>query len=421
METPDDPAPSVEAKIYNEQDELIYTYLSNSVQGKTDHFLIMFMSEYSLDKVDGYYYVKLTIDSTEYFSDVFRWTDDIRGKLKIKTETTSLRINDYQAEYNYLYTEFFVKAAYLGIKPNIVQQGNENKAITDVLFGSRSIIREFDIDANDSIYIYLSALGLMQVNGEISLYWGSEYFNAVDILVEESTNHTDGFYQLKLSFVDEKETVSTMNIINDIPISFPTNYTPTLTTSEASLIGTDRATLGGEVISSGGSSVTERGIIYSISSNPTIENTRVIIGSGIGIFGLEITGLTDNTAYYFRSYAVNSAGLSYGEIKSFNTLLVSPFATIETLSVQNITNIGADFRLDLISKGASNIIRTGFDWGIATDMDNGWSTTGDRSVGVYTKTINWNMPSNTLIYYRGWIENSVGRTNGDILSFTTLP
>jgi hypothetical protein len=59
-------------------------------------------------------------------------------------------------------------------------------------------------------------------------------------------------------------------------------------------------------------SVTERGFnIYTYS--PTIYNTKIVEGSGIGSFSCNLTNLQPNTTYCVRAYAINSLGIKYGE------------------------------------------------------------------------------------------------------------
>ena len=71
----------------------------------------------------------------------------------------------------------------------------------------------------------------------------------------------------------------------------------------------------------GGAEVSSRGICWGSSANPTIETSSSMgAGSGIGNYECEISGLESNTTYYVRAYATNSAGISYGEEKSFKTL-----------------------------------------------------------------------------------------------------
>ena len=72
------------------------------------------------------------------------------------------------------------------------------------------------------------------------------------------------------------------------------------------------ATSGGLVLSDGGSSVTQRGVCYSKSPNPTVNNLKTIDAAGTGEFKSEIKNLELNTTYYLRSYATNQFGTGYG-------------------------------------------------------------------------------------------------------------
>ncbi|OFX89908.1 MAG: hypothetical protein A2W99_08935 [Bacteroidetes bacterium GWF2_33_16] len=94
---------------------------------------------------------------------------------------------------------------------------------------------------------------------------------------------------------------------------------PTVTTTAASSITASSATSGGNVTSAGSATVTERGICYSTSSNPTTSNSKVVSGSGTGSFTANISGLAASTTYYVRAYAINSVGTAYGSQVSFTT------------------------------------------------------------------------------------------------------
>lgn len=94
-----------------------------------------------------------------------------------------------------------------------------------------------------------------------------------------------------------------------------------ITTTALSNITANTALSGGNITSDGGSIVTARGIVWSISQNPTISlSTKTIDGTGSGIFSSNMLGLNPNTNYYVRAYATNSLGTSYGNQISFNSL-----------------------------------------------------------------------------------------------------
>jgi len=119
---------------------------------------------------------------------------------------------------------------------------------------------------------------------------------------------------------------------------------PTVTTSDASNIFASSVTLGGNVTDIGFGTITERGVVYSLTStdaDPQIGGTGVVmvaIGSGgDGAFSQAITGLDPSKEYSFNTYAINSAGTSYGAVKMFILDITPPTIAI-TSDVANPTN-----------------------------------------------------------------------------------
>ena len=99
-----------------------------------------------------------------------------------------------------------------------------------------------------------------------------------------------------------------------------TNITiPTVTTSSALNISYTSASVSGNVTDDGGANVTERGVVYSTSRNPTTSNNKVVNGSGTGSFSCSLNYLQEGTTYYVRAYAINAKGTAYGEEISFTT------------------------------------------------------------------------------------------------------
>jgi uncharacterized protein (TIGR02145 family) len=94
---------------------------------------------------------------------------------------------------------------------------------------------------------------------------------------------------------------------------------PEVTTSVVTSIFADRAICGGNVASDGGSIVTNRGVVYGTSSNPTTSGSVTNNGSGVGTYTSTIRGLTTLTTYFVRAYATNTVGTAYGNEVSFTT------------------------------------------------------------------------------------------------------
>jgi hypothetical protein len=99
----------------------------------------------------------------------------------------------------------------------------------------------------------------------------------------------------------------------------------TVVTGEMVEIGTRAATASGEVISDGGAEVSERGVVWELSAtgeDPTLGNNEGKSDApdgGTGSFTVPLDGLSPATSYVVRAYAVNSAGVSYGESTTFTT------------------------------------------------------------------------------------------------------
>jgi hypothetical protein len=119
---------------------------------------------------------------------------------------------------------------------------------------------------------------------------------------------------------------------------------PIITTSHISVIKQSTAICGGEIISDGGTEITDRGVCWSIDSIPTISDNRTHDSIGTGSFSSKITGLDAGTKYHVRAYATNIAGTGYGEGQTFRTL--SDPAQVEEEMIQNylINNPDLDFQ-----------------------------------------------------------------------------
>ena len=93
-----------------------------------------------------------------------------------------------------------------------------------------------------------------------------------------------------------------------------------ITTKDVTNIKTHSATCGGNIIYYGDDEITARGVCWSTSQNPTIEDNKTTDGTGVGSFTSNLSNLEHNTTYYVRAYATNEVGTAYGEEVSFTTL-----------------------------------------------------------------------------------------------------
>jgi uncharacterized protein (TIGR02145 family) len=73
----------------------------------------------------------------------------------------------------------------------------------------------------------------------------------------------------------------------------------------------------------GGADITARGVCFSTSAGPTIDDGKTTEGTGKGTFMSTVTGLTNSTKYYIRAYATNLKGTAYSSELNFLTTLES--------------------------------------------------------------------------------------------------
>lgn len=105
------------------------------------------------------------------------------------------------------------------------------------------------------------------------------------------------------------------------PPTPPVAELPTVVTGEVSEITANSAQCGGDVMTyDGGATVIEFGICWSTNANPTLDDSHVAVGTGIGHFFASMTNLEANTTYHVRAYAINEVGTAYGQDVEFTTL-----------------------------------------------------------------------------------------------------
>lgn len=94
-----------------------------------------------------------------------------------------------------------------------------------------------------------------------------------------------------------------------------------VTTAPMSAFAATTATLGGTVDLNSGTAVTSRGIVWSEMPSPTTADSVVYEGVGSGSFLAEATELEVGVVYYARAFAINGAGISYGNEVEFSTTI----------------------------------------------------------------------------------------------------
>ena len=203
--------------------------------------------------------------------------------------------------------------------------------------------------------------------------------------------------------------------------TLPDVTVPTVSTAPVTNISTNSATSGGTVTDDGGAFVSARGVCWSTSQNPTLDDPYTTDGTGTGDYVSQITGLSSNTTYYVRAYATNSAGTSYGNQQSFTTLIDPVLPTVTTNDATDITQTTATSGGNVVSDGGATVTVRGVCWSTSsnpTTTDN--HTTDGSGIGAFVSYLTGLTP-NTLYYVRAYATNSVGTAYGNEVTFTTTP
>lgn len=94
---------------------------------------------------------------------------------------------------------------------------------------------------------------------------------------------------------------------------------PTLVADSVGSITTSTASFFGTITDKGGGAITDRGVYWGKTANPTQNKTTANIYRSNGQFTVDIKSLEPNATYYIRGYATNSKGTSYTPDIQFNT------------------------------------------------------------------------------------------------------
>lgn len=194
---------------------------------------------------------------------------------------------------------------------------------------------------------------------------------------------------------------------------------PDVTTDSIISFNGNSVTVGGTIISTGGSNATSVGIIWSTLPSPTIDldtKTTVSGSYSAGPFSVTAYGLTPNTTYYVRAFATNVVGTAYG---SDLTVTTGFTPGIET-SMYSITTSGfGTFTGTLINTGGYTVTELGFVWntsGFPTTTSNlgilTITSSSGHSVGSYSLSTS-GFDTNISYHIRSYAINSQGISYGN--------
>jgi len=192
---------------------------------------------------------------------------------------------------------------------------------------------------------------------------------------------------------------------------------PELTTVAVTDVTLNSAVSGGTIVADGGEEITEKGVCWGTTANPTIEGgTKTQDGTGSANFTSNIVGLSEGTTYYVRAYATNEVGTAYGNELTFTTDEVTG-AVLTTTEVSALTSETAATGGNITDDGGGNITARGVCWGTSPNPTVNKTNDG-IGPGAFTSNIT-GLSDGTVYYYRAYATNSSGTTYGQEYSFIT--
>ena len=190
---------------------------------------------------------------------------------------------------------------------------------------------------------------------------------------------------------------------------------PMVTTNEVSELQATSATCSGNVIDDGGIKVKTRGVCYRENNGSWI--FKPANEGGIGPYAVIVDGLSPNTDYYVKAYAINAIDTSYGEQKSFKTQKNKQSPIVTTLEVIEVYATGAVCSGTITDNGGSEIIERGICYRVSGGSEH--CVPDDASgAGTIRVTIGGLSPYKTY-FFKAYARNSVTTAFGIERSFRT--
>ncbi len=257
-------------------------------------------------------------------------------------------------------------------------------------------------------------------------------YNVITLKAEEAgegafSATAEGLYPGSIYYA-RTYTVSLMGTLYGPQISFTSGASgtkATVTTAEVTGIEVNTAVMGGKVVNAGSPAYTEVGICYDYAPTvPSVNGRKVPVDmSGTGAFELPMDEIGYNTKIYVRAYAINTAGVAYGDQVEFWALPRDRVPEPATMEPRDVTSTGAFF-LGVIN-GDYNLgspAATDYGFCYATTPNPTLAnlvvpTTASRS-GFYA-SVNGLTP-NTTYYVRAYARNRAGTGYGGQIYFSTL-
>lgn len=209
-------------------------------------------------------------------------------------------------------------------------------------------------------------------------------------------------------------------------VTIKANLAPSVTVA-ADHISAVSAVLSGEAnLTSSMAADMTMGIMYSLNSAVLPSNSTKISTNDINLkqgyeasycYSVNVTGLTPNTTYYYRSYVNQSGQDTYGETKEFTTKdIPSMLETYEATEIE-ATKATLNGKLDLTDAQYENM-SYGFYYGLSAETQDTPLNGGEVVENAFASALE-NLPHKTQYWYKAFVKLDDQTLFGEVKTFTT--
>lgn len=202
----------------------------------------------------------------------------------------------------------------------------------------------------------------------------------------------------------------------------PAEVLPVVETTGISDITLSSVTARANLVQAGEKGVSQHGFCWSLAPGPEMkEDSCTQLGPRLetGDFSSDIPGLDQNTSYYIRAYAVNGAGIAYGNELIAKTGRELTVPLVETKPVNIVTENTALAGGVVRDDGGSEITSFGICWAtVQNPTIEGSHFTFSEWTSTFSTTLK-QLELRTIYYVRAFATNSSGLAYGNEVVFRT--
>ena len=218
--------------------------------------------------------------------------------------------------------------------------------------------------------------------------------------------------------------------IDDISISVNQGTQASVSTGTYTSLTYTSATIPGTITANDpapNAIITSSGVCYSATASlPDTSNSFTVDGpSGVasGAILSTIQGLTPNTHYCARAYAITTAGIVYGSTTTCFTTLAPTTPTLTTIDASNVLATKATSGGNISDSGGVAILQEGVCWSTTSGAEtatSGTNYTSDGTSGITFSSLIKSLQPSTTYYVKAYAKNSIGLSYAsNEISFTT--